>query len=104
MNWIYRQARTVIGWAGEASEDNDKAVKFIRKLGIFALENEDVLVGDDGESMLLDYGFLQTLAEYIEELGVRFRLQNWPDLWCFLEREFWTRVWIVQELAVRGIL
>lgn len=54
MNRIYKQARRVIGWVGEASEDNDDAVKFIRKLGMFAIENQNALVGgDDSQGCLL---------------------------------------------------
>lgn len=101
---IYTQARTVIGWTGEASEDSDEAVEFIKKLGEFALGCEDSLFGDDGEIMIPLQGSAQTAADYMEDLCFLFCSQNWIALWHFLHRQFWTRVWIIRRLAVRGIL
>lgn len=89
MNWIYKQATTVISWVGEASEDSGEAIKFIRELGLFMIENEDDL---------------ELSAESVESLGFPLKSQNWPALWKFLWRDYWTRMWIIQELAVRGVL
>jgi hypothetical protein len=104
MTRIYTQARIVIGWTGEASEDSDEAVGLIKNLGEFALNYEDSLFGDDEEIMIPLQGSAQTAADYIEDLGFPSRSQNWNALWRFLQRPFWTRVWIIQELAVRGVL
>lgn len=104
MTRVYTQAKTVIGWTGEASDDSDQAIEFIRDLGEFTLKYEDSLFGDDDEIMLPRQGSAQTAADYIEDLGFPFRSRNWTALWRFLHRPFWTRVWIIQELAVRGVL
>lgn len=61
-------------WIGEARDDSDEAVKFIIELGIFAIENQDALVGgDDGESMPPVPNSTEISADYIEGLGFPFR-------------------------------
>lgn len=98
---IYSKAKTTVSWLGEAANESDDAVELIRKLGDWAREHEGEIFEGEGEEPPSD-GSIQTTADFIEWLGFPLRRQNWPALWRFLERPYWSRVWIIQELAVRG--
>ncbi|KAL6406781.1 Heterokaryon incompatibility protein 6, OR allele [Ilyonectria robusta] len=98
---IYSKAKTTVSWLGEAANESDGAVELIRKLGDWVREHEGEILEGEGEEPPSD-GSIQTAADFIEWLGFPLRSQNWPALWRFLERPYWTRVWIIQELAVRG--
>jgi hypothetical protein len=95
MNLIYTQARTVIAWVGEASDDSDEVIMLIKELGKFGLESEDVIFNEE-ESLRFNAA-MQTTSDYMEALGFPFNSRNWSALWRFLERDYWTRVWIIQQ-------
>ena len=45
-----------------------------------------------------------TISQSFERKGLPVSTRNWSSLWTLLQRPYWTRVWIIHELAVRGIL
>ncbi|KAH7131259.1 hypothetical protein EDB81DRAFT_660001 [Dactylonectria macrodidyma] len=98
---IYLKARTTVSWLGEADDESDDAMELIRKFGDWSREHEGEIFNGEGEEPP-DDGSIQTTTDFVEWLGFPIRKQNWPALWRFLERPYWTRVWIIQELAVRG--
>ncbi|KAI2627785.1 heterokaryon incompatibility protein-domain-containing protein [Hypoxylon sp. NC1633] len=96
---IYSKAATTVSWLGEAADESDDVVELIRKLGDWSREHErDIFDGEDPP----DDGSIQTITDAVEWIGFPLREQNWPALWRLFERPYWTRVWIIQELAVRG--
>jgi len=103
MGDIYTMAETTLSWLGEASDDSDVALELIRALGDWTREHQGEIFDDEGDDPPED-GSIQTTTDAIEWLGFPLRNQNWPALWRLLERPYWTRVWIIQELAVRGRL
>ncbi|KAN0102111.1 HET domain containing protein [Hyaloscypha variabilis] len=80
MGDIYRKAKRVVAWTGEASEDSDDALKLMEEF-----TNIGLMLG--GAEVEADFP-LQTW----------FNLQNWVALWRFLDRTYWSRMWILQEL------
>jgi hypothetical protein len=101
MGDIYTMAQTTLSWLGEASDDSDDALELIRALGDWAQDHEGEIFDGKGDEPP-DDGSIQTTTDAIEWLGFPLRDQNWPALWQLLERPYWTRMWIIQELAVRG--
>ena len=101
MGDIYRRATITISWLGEASKDSDEALEQIRSMGNWVQENDYAIAeGDHGD--LPGDGSIETTTDFIEWLGFPLRSQNWSAICKLLERPYWTRVWIIQELAVRG--
>lgn len=93
---IYKTAVTTLSWLGEASDESDEAVELVRTLGNWMQEHEDDVFEYEQEDPS------QTLTGLIEQLGFPVREQNWPAVWRLIDRPYWTRVWIIQELAARG--
>ena len=100
---IYKRATITSSWLGEASEDSDEAMDLIRNLGNWVYENEDAIFEDDHGNHP-DDGSIETPTDFVEWLGFPLRNQNWQAMRKLFERPYWTRIWIVQELAVRGPL
>ncbi len=100
---IYKRATITVSWLGEASEDSDEAMDLIRNFGNWVYENDYAVVEGDHEN-LPDDASIETPTDLIEWLGFPLRNQNWPALRKLFERPYWSRIWIVQELAVRGPL
>jgi hypothetical protein len=105
MAQIYATAETTVSWLGVASEDSDEALELMRRLGSWTKEHDDVLFDDDFEDQTRigqQDRETQNAIDVIEALGFPLTSQNWPAFWRLLERPYWTRVWIIQELAARG--
>jgi hypothetical protein len=97
MGDIYRRADSVVSWLGAASEDSDQAMEFITNLGQLTKGDETIL------SDLYKLGD-ETIKEYFSKKGFSMCAGEWAAVWKLLERPYWTRVWIIQELSVRGML
>lgn len=82
MTRIYRKAAGVHIWLGEASEDSDLAMSLARQLGEPAYQGPGVH----------DVTFPQVSEGQ--------RVANWKALIALLERSWWARVWVRQEVAV----
>ncbi|KAK3389853.1 heterokaryon incompatibility protein-domain-containing protein [Podospora didyma] len=102
MREIYTRSETTVSWLGEAADESDDAMELIRALGDWTHEHHDEIfeyssddAGGDGNDQVTipaEDGSIQTAAD------------NWPAVCRLLERPYWTRVWIIQELAARGKL
>ncbi|CVL06852.1 uncharacterized protein FMAN_11946 [Fusarium mangiferae] len=99
MDEIYRRSQNVVSWLGEASHESDEAMRTMRILGRWARDNESDIF--DGPSKNQEH---LTVSEYFEAKGFPMSSQNWSAVLSLLERPYWTRVWIIQELAVKGFL
>lgn len=76
MRDIYSQARAVVAWLGQAESEDELAVETMHHL----CHNPDVK-----ESL--------SLPEYL-------LLDGGPALLAFIKKKYWTRSWIIQELAM----
>jgi hypothetical protein len=95
MQEIYAGAVRVVIWLGEASFDSDMALAFIKqlcgrleKLGIHPEESQDV-------TQYMEKDFQDALAGF---LGPLFE-DKWEAVALLLQRRWWERAWVVQELA-----
>ncbi|QKD62093.2 uncharacterized protein FOBCDRAFT_245448 [Fusarium oxysporum Fo47] len=89
MDEIYRRSQNVISWLGESSHDSDEAMRTMEVLGRWMKDNEsEIFDGPNKDEEHL------TVSQYFEAKGFL----------ILLERPYWTRVWIIQELAVKGFL
>ena len=78
---IYGRALSVVVWLGEGTPGSDRAVDLIVKVAKLEQENQDV----EGN------------------VGARvggFDGSDWMSLILLLDRPYWRRVWIIQELAL----
>lgn len=94
---IYSSASHVLAWTGEASDDSDEALKLIDEFTDFLSVNEINSILNSGGAGG------KSVAAALADLGFDIRKQNWDAYWTFLDRPYWSRVWILQELACRDI-
>ncbi|KAJ4129457.1 hypothetical protein NW765_016330 [Fusarium oxysporum] len=85
MKSIYSEARLVIAWLGPAADDSDMLLKHIEKIG-------EAIWADDHGSILAAHSNKQGL----QAISRAFR--------SLCEREYWKRLWIIQEFAVGSSL
>jgi hypothetical protein len=91
---IYASAATVLVWTGEASDDVDKAFE-----AAVALNNAIRACGRETPK-----GEMPSVSMLLNTAEFRLFEYDWDPLWRFLQRPYFTRVWIVQELhaAAKG--
>ncbi|KAF2475609.1 HET-domain-containing protein, partial [Lindgomyces ingoldianus] len=77
MSRIYTRARQVCIWLGEADEDSEIAIKFIKE-EIMELKNFDRISSNERYS------------------------QKWQALMSLMQRDWFFRRWVVQEIALAG--
>ena len=80
MREIYTQAKEVIVWVGQASNSSNLAMDFFES----ASTNPD-----------MEHWFKETITNTEQELYRK----EWKAVFALLEREYWKRTWIIQELA-----
>ncbi|KAH7228464.1 heterokaryon incompatibility protein-domain-containing protein [Fusarium redolens] len=85
MKSIYSEARLVIAWLGPAADDSDMLLKHIEKIG-------EAIWADDHGSILAAH----SNKEGLQAISRAFR--------SLCEREYWKRLWIIQEFAVGSSL
>jgi len=77
---IYKEASSVVAWLGAASNGSDKIMRMLNRL-------------EEGTALpLLHYQSSGMIAS-------RSELATWDDLDHFFARPYWTRLWIIQEIA-----
>lgn len=95
MERIYRQAQTVVIWLGPNDALTSLGIKVMQRLASVPPENRAVELPDD----LYDH-------EVYRRLGISIcTLQDWLALATFLQRTWFSRVWVLQEsFAARKIM
>ncbi|KAJ4388180.1 hypothetical protein N0V93_008787 [Gnomoniopsis smithogilvyi] len=83
MRIIYKSALDVVIWLGEGRDNSDLAIRLIKTLSKFSEENNALSVG-------------RMLSKDPNFLGVG----AWRALGQLMNREYWSRVWIMQEIAL----
>jgi hypothetical protein len=104
MSSIYKKASRVVSWTGEATEDSHQAIEIIRAAGTFMEALDDGKYEDEIEAIQEDNLTVQPGAALFKRLGFSVAEYNWDPVWKFLERPYWSRAWIIQELAADRIL
>ena len=80
MDTIYRDAEKVIGWLGKKSQT-------AREVGFPLLQELTCRHGDDRK-------------RFIDEAHADPKIGKWQPLFDLLDSLFWSRLWIVQEMAI----
>jgi hypothetical protein len=83
MREIYEGSWTTVTWLGEAAGDSYKAIELLKTLAQYEAR---------GESHVLK----EKLQEQPHYLG----MGKWMSLHTFLQRPYWSRLWIIQEVAL----
>ncbi|KAK8023811.1 hypothetical protein PG993_011877 [Apiospora rasikravindrae] len=81
MQYIYRQAQQVIIWLGEESSDSDLAIDFIKLHDKITREGHSI----------------QKLRMILQKEQYH---PHWNALLNFLSRDWWSRIWTVQEFVI----
>lgn len=90
MGEIYSKAEKVIVWLGIGSDDSDLAVDLFEAL---ALGERNADASDDDLNW-------ETAIDWMYEPSIYHRYVNhWAAFDSLLERRYWKRVWIIQEIA-----
>ncbi|CAF9931984.1 hypothetical protein IMSHALPRED_008767 [Imshaugia aleurites] len=84
MKDIYRQAANVVVWLGEAAKGSDEAIDFINAVSVSRNLGSESL--------------LACLREAFAIYGITI----WDSLSNLIMRDYWSRLWIIQELAMGG--
>jgi hypothetical protein len=112
MRQIYSQARSVIAWLGPAADNSDIAVQWVEQyggrsfeLGIgmkpelrlrYLLDNLEATGKDVVDGRLRE--FIRDLKDQLSPANVEYAdLIN--SLYNVFKRAYWSRIWVVQELA-----
>jgi hypothetical protein len=85
MRKIYNQARDVVVWLGEEENDSAQAMRLLKALAKSVADGTDRNLGN-------------TLRETPNFLGHG----SWRALSQLMERPYWDRLWIMQEIAMGG--
>ena len=95
MQEIYSGAQEVIVWLGPADSTIKLAISFIHDLCEHFSEHK-IFFGDDVN--LKDYT-LTSLGHALEKVTTNLYQQKWCAVVEMLLKPWWTRVWVIQELA-----
>jgi hypothetical protein len=99
MGVIYEKARDVLVWLGPAKDESDHLLKFLKKVGKQA--SQAGLWNTDASMSGMARAFEVSLSEIVKpgSLGPGFTIPT-ESLRSFVNRDWWTRVWVVQEISV----
>ncbi|KAK6368186.1 uncharacterized protein PV06_09520 [Exophiala oligosperma] len=84
MRHIYKEAVAVVVWLGDEADNSDLALRFINTVDDKWKSGPEV--------------FKTWLRQELETNGT----QIWPALSKLMLREYWSRLWIIQELTIGG--
>ncbi|SPJ92807.1 uncharacterized protein FTOL_13772 [Fusarium torulosum] len=88
---IYASSKKVVAWLGLAGPDGDAAMEGIQDLGQkwSKVDEELPLVGISPDTL--------------RQAGIQVSNIAWWPIWTFLNRPYWRRIWVIQELATYEI-
>ena len=97
---IYANAKTVVSWLGPAADDSDLAIRSIDKMGCHVLSCgplQEILAGCH------DHKIEQLKRNATIGQGSEVTIPISPLVSLF-QREFWRRIWIMQEVTMSKVL
>jgi Heterokaryon incompatibility protein (HET) len=86
MRSIYSSALSVISWLGEEENESERAIKLLHDISQIGVNRGDWLEN--------------TLRQNSSYLG----RGCWQALLLLMEREYWYRLWIIQEIVMGGLV
>ncbi|KUJ13791.1 uncharacterized protein LY89DRAFT_147261 [Mollisia scopiformis] len=92
MKSIYSKAFAIIVWLGGSTDDSGEAIDFMASITQFTLDN------NENEGGHFDFEKWETSVAKLQKK--RFSELPWKALMNFLNRAYWRRLWIIQELAL----
>ncbi|KAK7212787.1 hypothetical protein V2G26_019965 [Clonostachys chloroleuca] len=101
---IYQRATNVIAWLGKESRGSGDSMALLTDFAMFLRGNRVV----DLESAQNFHNRAKKSRKGpsgdLNNLGYPFKekKRDWESLWTLLRRAYWSRMWILQELAARG--
>ncbi|KAI0479823.1 HET-domain-containing protein [Xylaria cf. heliscus] len=97
MDEIYQKAESVLIWLGKEDEHTGVAIKVLKSLA--NVSPDLAKTARSFRSFNMDsFGILDSLSGLCEDLGIKdVQLQDLPHYAAFLERKWFTRMWVVQE-------
>jgi hypothetical protein len=93
MRKIYRGASRVIAWMGPKTQDTHLAFQVINGIATEAWNTDDHLPGEE----------VPVLWNSIRTDRSKYTDRQWHAFGTFLELPYWSRVWIIQELAMSNL-
>jgi hypothetical protein len=107
---IYKKASRVIGWLGVAAEDSDIAIKLVSKMAEeIKKEKESFIVEEDTTpSLRTEISAVEDMRSkrgkfWLEALWESYLRGSWDTLdalAALMERSYWRRLWILQEMVL----
>lgn len=85
MAQIFKSARKILAWTGEAEPDSEEGIMILMQLALL------------GTRLVFSNAINPPL---LEEIGFDIKSTSWSKLDHLLNREYWLRMWVLQELAV----
>jgi hypothetical protein len=93
MDKIYNQASSVFIWLGNEDEDTKPAIKDLEFLASNAKrEGLKSYFDVDWDNDSFDRSILEIMGSYIAD-----KQDNWPAVFRFFQKDWWRRVWVLQE-------
>lgn len=90
MRDIYSRANQVVVWLGEASDDSDMAMDWLESV---RTDKDEYLI----ESDTVEFQYSKTFIDMIQDTKYE---ATWKALHRFSCRGYWSRMWIIQEVAM----
>ncbi|KIW09837.1 hypothetical protein PV08_11938 [Exophiala spinifera] len=92
MKKIFENAKRVIAWLGEAGEDSDRAIEWIEELAESLRNWERAGFNTNFVDSWITIKLLNILQQSDRD-------GTWTALWRLLSRDYWGRIWIIQEIT-----
>jgi hypothetical protein len=86
MQQIYSNSFASIAWLGEEGSDDKQALDLLKKLASFQNPRDEYRARSLATSLLEDPSYLG--------------IGCWDALFCSLSRDYWSRIWVVQEIVL----
>lgn len=96
MGDIFQSADMVLAWTGETAEGVEEAFRLVGELSRIVERAEEQPITSPSLHELVD-------PKVLKKSGLGFWSKPWDDLYLLLNRDYWRRVWVIQELAIRGL-
>jgi len=85
MKYIYHKAETVLAWLGDADENTSAALNLVGRLATRMIGIGSNVLPKEVFHLIFDSSM---------------NANDWKPLEALFQKEYWSRVWIIQELAV----
>jgi hypothetical protein len=99
MKIIYKKAIDVLVWLGPATNESDHLLQILDEIGKQATKAERLYGGTSTLALTQTYNVTLFKLRKRHSLGRKFIIPA-ESLRAFVNRDWWTRVWVVQEISL----